>query len=99
MDSLIQKTVADFIHMLGPKTNDDHTIDMDRLDYGFYGNHQSIRPYQTIEEGIEWYANRKEIQGLPESMILPMVAHNFNMSVVEACAQMCDRDISIVELN
>lgn len=98
-NSLIRQNVADFIEMLAPKTNADHTVDMDRLDYGFFGDHRTIRPYNSIEEGIIWYASRPEIQCLPESMILPLVAHNFGISVEEASEALVGELPSIVELN
>ena len=60
------------------------TIDLDRLDFGQYDNHLEHRPYTTLVEGVNWYLNRHEISFLPETLILPMVAHNFGLSVDQA---------------
>ena len=84
MDYAIAKTeVADYLKLL--KTpHKAHPIDENRCDYGFYGNHKDRKPYSTILEGINWYLQQPTVQLLPEEMIIPMVAHNFGITVDEA---------------
>ena len=60
-------------------TRHDKPIDMEKLDYGQWGDHTEIRPYQTLEEGILWYSSHPDIQALPESMLYPLLAHNFGI--------------------
>jgi len=43
-----------------------------------------MRPYNTIVEGVNWYLNQDGIDKIPEELILPMVAHNFGVSVEAA---------------
>ena len=59
-------------------------LDFDRMDYGQYGDHTDRRPYATLAEGVAWYASQPDIQALPESMIVPLVARNFGLSLSEA---------------
>ena len=55
-------------------------VDLEKLEYGLYGDHTKTRPYSTLDEGVLWYAAQPAIQGLPESLIAPMVAHNLGIS-------------------
>ena len=62
-------------------------IDNEKIDFGLYGDHTKIRPYNTVAEGVNWYLNQGEICKIPEELILPIVAHNFGMSVGDAFEQ------------
>jgi len=60
----------------------DEDVDWEKVDFGQYGDHKEIRPYQNIGEGIEWYmiADPK----IPDFMYLPIVAKNFGITEKEA---------------
>jgi hypothetical protein len=86
MDSFANNYVAGFINSLSEKYSEKAPL-MSKLDFGQYGDHKTIRPYRTIEEGVLWYASQPEIKGLPEMILIPLVAHNFNISIEEALSE------------
>lgn len=81
--SMTKCDVQDYLCGLA-KATEVKPIEMDRLDYGQYGDHKNTKPYNTVSEGVRWYLHQKDMWKLPEELIIPMVAHNFGLTVEEA---------------
>ena len=81
--ALIQSEVMDIMNDWKPKGRK-IPIEMNKIDYNLYGDHKQVRPYKTIIEGVNWYLHQRDIQHIPEELVLPLVAHNFGISIVEA---------------
>lgn len=86
MSDIIHQQMLDLIKNEKPE-NANKTIDYRKLDFNLYGDHKTIRPYDTVEQGIIWYLSQDTIKYLPEQMIIPMVALNFNITEDEAKKQ------------
>lgn len=84
--ALVQSEVMDMISEWSSTSR--VQIDPDKMDYGLYGDHKLIRPYDTVMEGVNWYMNQSGIEHIPEELILPIIAHNFGISVGEAYEQL-----------
>ena len=84
--ALIQSEVMDIITGWGtPLVH--KPIEMDKLEFGQYGNHKKNRPYNTLLQGVNWYLNQPNIEHIPEELVLACFAWNFDLSMNDAVEQ------------
>ena len=84
---LLRSAVRDMLDIVTQKHSPLKPVEMERLDFGQYSDHTAVRPYNNVVEGVNWYLHQDEVQYLPDELILPMVAHNFGISMEEAIRQ------------
>jgi hypothetical protein len=85
---VINSAVMDMLDLLRHSGRGEVPLEMDKLDYGQYGDHRTQRPYTSVLEGVNWYLHQEETQHLPEEMVVRLVAHNFGMPLEEAVREL-----------
>jgi hypothetical protein len=85
---ILNSAVMDMLDLIQHSGKRELPIEMEKLDFGQYGNHRTERPYSTVLEGVNWYLHQEESQHLPEEMVVRLVAHNFGMPLEEAVRQL-----------
>jgi tRNA(Leu) C34 or U34 (ribose-2'-O)-methylase TrmL len=85
---VINSAVMDMIDLLSHSGKGELPVEMDKLDFGQYGDHLTQRPYATVLEGVNWYLHQDETQHLPEEMVMRLVAHNFGIPLEEAVREL-----------